>query len=151
MRKIVIPNEIFFAEAERLISEGCDTEILAKGYSMRPFIRSDRTRVRLSPCDTARLRRGDVILFRYHGRHVMHRIASRRGDEFILAGDGNIGITEQCTSADIIACMTAIVTRRGKVIGSDTRLWRTASAIWTALPQLVRRCILGVLWRLGIR
>lgn len=151
MRKIVIPNDIFFAEAERLIGEGCDTEIFAKGYSMRPFIRSDRTRVRLSPCDTGLLQRGDVVLFRYRGRHVMHRIANRSEDEFIMAGDGNIGITEHCTSADIIARMTAVITRRGRVISCDSGLWRTASTVWVALPQFVRRCILGVLWRIGIK
>ena len=151
MRKVVIPNDIFFAEAERMIGSGSDAEILAKGNSMRPFIRSGRTRLRLSPCNTELLGRGDVVLFRYRGHHVMHRIASRSGDEFVLAGDGNIGLVEHCTSADIIARLTAIVTVRGRVISCDARLWRTASAMWVALPQFVRRCILGVLWRVGVR
>lgn len=151
MRKVVIPNEIFFADVERQVSEGSDAEFFAKGNSMRPFIRSDRTRVRLSPCDTDMLRVGDVVLFRYCGRHVMHRIASRNGDEFILAGDGNCGITEHCTSDDIVARMSLLITKRGRVIGCDTRLWRTASALWVALPRIVRRCILGVLWRVGVK
>lgn len=149
--RIVIPNEVFFAEVERLISEGCDTELQVKGYSMRPFMRSDRTRVRLSPCDTAGLRRGEVVLFRYRGRHVMHRIAKRCGDEFVMVGDGNIGIEERCTSGDIIARATAVISNSGRVLSCDSRLWRTASALWVSLPQFVRRCILGALWRIGVK
>ena len=151
MRKIVIPNEILFAEVERQVSEGCNAEIFAKGNSMRPFIRSDRTRICLSPCDTSLLQPGDVVLFRYRGHHVMHRIINRNGDEFVLAGDGNCGQIEHCTSEDIVARLTSVITKRGKIIGCDTRLWRSASALWVGLPLFVRRCLLGVMWRIGIR
>lgn len=151
MRKVIISNELFFAEIEQLISDGNDAEIWLKGNSMRPFIRSDRTRIRLSPCDTDQLQPGEVVLFRYKGRHLLHRIASRNGNEFVLAGDGNCGIREYCTASDIVARMTAIVTKRGRVIDSGSRLWRTVSAIWVALPKFVKRCILGALWRMGVR
>ena len=144
-------NDIFFAEVENLIAEGKDVVLKVKGHSMRPFMRSDRTRVRLSPCDRLSLRKGDTVLFRYGGRHVMHRIICRRGDALTLAGDGNRGMTEHCTLQDVVARVTAVITKRGKVIGCNTALWRTASAAWLALPAFMRRMILGAMWRAGIK
>lgn len=146
-----LPNDIFFAEVERLISEGGSVVLTVNGYSMRPFIRSGRTRVVLSPCDTDSLRKGDVVLFRYRGGHVLHRIVKREGDRFILAGDGNYKIREQCTAADIVAAVVTIIGHNGREVPHDSLRWRWGSALWTSLHPFVRRCILALLWRMGIR
>lgn len=145
----VLPNEIFFAEVERMIAEGDSVIIKVKGNSMRPLIRSDRTSVRLSPCDVSTLELGDVVLFRYRGRHVMHRIIERREDDLLLAGDGNYKQVERCRLGDVVAKVDAVIRPDGKVIACDSRRWRTASRCWLALPQFVRRCILSAMYRLG--
>ena len=146
-----IGNDIFFAQIEELIAEGRDVVIRVKGHSMRPFMRSDRTSVRLSPCDAQRLQKGDIVLFRHHGHHVMHRITARDGERLTLAGDGNYRKVEHCTTADVVAMVSCIIDRKGRSTECGSRRWRTVSAIWTATPPLIRRCILGAMWRLGIR
>ena len=96
---ILLPNQLFFAEVEAMLSEGREVQIRMKGHSMRPLLRSERDQVVLTPCtDPARLRPGDVVLFRCCGRHILHRIVRRDGDRLTLAGDGNYRITEQCTT-----------------------------------------------------
>ena len=78
---ILLPNQLFFAEVEAMLAEGREVQIRMKGHSMRPLLRSERDQVVLTPCaDPARLRPGDVVLFRCCGRHILHRIVRRDGD-----------------------------------------------------------------------
>ena len=93
----------------------------------------------------------NIVLFRHHGHHVMHRITARDGERLTLAGDGNYRKVEHCTTADVVAMVSCIIDRKGRSTECGSRRWRTASAIWVAMPPLIRRCILGALWRLGVR
>ena len=53
---ILLPNQLFFAEVEAMLSEGREVQIRMKGHSMRPLLRSERDQVVLTPCaDPARL------------------------------------------------------------------------------------------------
>lgn len=70
---------------------------------------------------------------------------------FILAGDGNHRMEEQCAGGDIVAVMTAVIRPSGRIVRTSSRRWRRQSRCWLALPQGVRRLVLRVLWRLGIR
>ncbi len=149
-----IRNDIFFAQIEELLSEGQSVVIRVKGYSMRPFMRSDRTHVRIAPISDSERKRllvGDIVLFRYHDRHVMHRIRHSEGEILTLAGDGNYRIWEQCRREDVIGIVTDIINFKGRRISCNSYMWHCVSSIWTTLPQLLRRIILGVLWRCGIK
>lgn len=149
-----ISNDIFFAQVEDLLSEGQSVVIRVKGYSMRPFIRNERTQVRIAPItdlDRKNLCIGDIILFRYKGRHIMHRIRHIECDKIILAGDGNYRIWEECLRQDVVGIVSDIIYFNGKSISCQSRQWRCISWLWVSLPQLVRRVILGILWRLGIK
>ena len=149
-----ISNDIFFAQVEELLAEGQSVIIRVKGYSMRPFMRSDRTQIRIAPLtDRERdsLRVGDVVLFRYHGRHIMHRIRHIEGDKITLAGDGNYRIWEQCHRKDVVGIISDIIKLSGRTLSCSSLRWRCISWIWVSLPQLARRAILGILWRVGIK
>lgn len=75
MEKVVISNDIFFAEVLRVLREGKNVTIPVKGVSMLPFIRGDRDSVELEPLADARpLAVGDIVLFRVAGRYILHRI-----------------------------------------------------------------------------
>lgn len=149
-----ISNEIFFAQVEELLAEGQSVVIRVKGYSMRPFMRSDRTQVRIAPLtdpERLNLHTGDVVLFRYHGRHIMHRIRQIEGDTITLAGDGNYRIWEKCRHQDVVGIISDVITLSGRHISCNSRHWRCISRLWVSLPQLARRAILGILWRLGFK
>lgn len=145
-----LPNDIFFAEVEQLLAAGERVMITVQGNSMRPFMRSGRTRVTLALCEPAELRRGDVVLFRYRGRHILHRIVRAVDGEFVMAGDGNYKVFERCTAGDIVAKVESVVNRRGGVVECRSRSWRWRSRCWLALPQFVRRCILWFLRHVGL-
>lgn len=149
-----ISNDIFFAQIEELLSEGQSVIIRVKGHSMRPFMRSDRTSVRIAPLTDSERKLvsvGDIVLFRYRGHHVMHRIRRIEEDRITLAGDGNYRLWEHCSHDDIVGMVTDVVSYKGRSISCNSRLWRCASRIWVSLPQLLRRAILGVLWRVGLK
>lgn len=150
----VISNDIFFAQVESLLAEGQSVVIRVKGYSMRPFMRTDRTQVRIAPLSIAErenLQVNDIVLFRYRGHHVMHRIRKIEGEGITLAGDGNYRLIERCRREDVVGIITDVISYRGRSTACSSRRWRVASTLWLALPQFVRRVILGILWRLGIK
>lgn len=138
-----IPNDIFFAEVERMLAEGQSAVITVQGNSMRPFMRSGRTQVLLSPCKAEELAAGDVVLFRYRGRHILHRIVNRTQDRLRLAGDGNYRIFEECATADVVAKVVAVIDRKGRQTSCQSRRWRWWSGCWLGLHPFIRR---GVLW-----
>ena len=138
---ILLPNQLFFAEVEAMLSEGREVQIRMKGHSMRPLLRSERDQVVLTPCaDPARLHPGDVVLFRCCRRHI-HRLT--------LAGDGNYRITEQCTTRDVAGIAVRIIRASGRVVGCDSPGWQLRSRLWLAIPPWLRRQVLRVLWHSG--
>ena len=70
---------------------------------------------------------------------------------FTLSGDGNYRTTEHCLGEDIVAVMTAVILPSGRIVRTCSRRWKRRSHRWLALPQGVRRFVLRVMWRLGIR
>lgn len=158
-----LSNRLFFEQVEAMIAEGHEVQIGIRGNSMRPLLRDGRDTVVLAPCtDTSSLRRGDIVLFRHGGRHVLHRIvqiertdssAGFRTDSptlrFTLAGDGNYRTQEHCTGVDIVAHTASVIRPSGRVVGCRSRRWRWQSRCWLVLPQIVRRVILSAMWRLG--
>ena len=84
-----IPNELFFAWIEKEIAEGRSVQFRLKGYSMFPLLRNECDEVVLTPCQENELRPMDVVLFRYQGKHVLHRIIRREGSKLYIQGDGS--------------------------------------------------------------
>lgn len=70
---------------------------------------------------------------------------------FTLSGDGNYRTTEHCLGEDIVAVMTAVILPSGRIVRTCSRRWKRRSRWWLALPRDVRRFVLRVMWRLGIR
>lgn len=149
---MLLPNELFFEQVEAVLAEGQPVQIRMKGHSMRPLLRNDRDRVVVRAYGAGEEpQRGDVVLFRYKGRHVLHRIVARRGERFLLAGDGNYRLREECSRADIAGRVVQVIRPSGRTLSCDGKRWRRLSRRWLALPERLRRFLLRVLWHLGIR
>ena len=147
---MIIKNNIFFTEVEQLLSEGQEVTILVKGNSMRPLLRNERDRVILRKHRDEDIRKGAVMLFRYRGSYVMHRVVKIEDDVVIFEGDGNYKLQEIATRKDIVAVVVAIVLPSGKSIGCDSRRWRLASWWWLSKTRFERRVILGIMRRLKL-
>ena len=142
-----IPNERFFAWVEAEIAEGRSVRFRLKGNSMFPLIRNERDVVVLSPCVKEELQVMDVVLFRYRGNHVLHRILRREGSTLHLQGDGSYVAKEQCEIGDVVGKVIQIVRPSGKIVSVDGWSWRFTSKVWQCLGN-VRRPVLRLLHKL---
>ena len=146
--RLELSNELFFAEVEQLISQGESITITIKGNSMRPWLQNSKHKVIVKPLADSILQCGDIALFRYKGKHILHRVVKIENDKITFSGDGNIGIKEQASKDDVIALVESIITPSGRVIECNSSEWKTKSKLWLALPKFARRIILGILRRL---
>jgi signal peptidase I len=138
-----LANEIFFAQVETEISAGRSVRFKVKGHSMYPLLRDGKDEVTISPltCDPSVY---DIVLFRYRGKHILHRIISIEGDTYTIQGDGIYISCEKCTREDIIGVVTHIHKKNGLEINTSWGLFRFNSWCWYKL-FFMRRFILAVL------
>lgn len=139
MDRKVISNDILFAAVKELVDEGKSVTIRPKGNSMLPFIRSDRDNVTLERV-TRPLEVGDIVLFSYKGKYVLHRIYSLDGERLTLMGDGNLLAREHCTQADVVGIVTMIIKENGRrVKPGKARAWRALEPVRRWLLAIYRR------------
>lgn len=128
-RKKTIPNELFFASVEEMLAEGRSVEMTVKGFSMRPFLRNERDVVVLSPLGERTLRSGMVVLFRYGGKHILHRLRRIEGARLLIEGDGNYRTREVARPEDVVAYVSEVRLEGGRRFRYDTPRWRRRSAL----------------------
>ncbi len=148
---MLIPNELFFRQIEEMLRAGEHVRIRMKGHSMRPLLRSEKDDVMLVPCTEQEIAVGEIVLFHYRERYILHRIIARQGDRYILAGDGNYRMRESCTREAIIGRAVQVIRPSGHSLRCDSPRWRRASRLWLAIPEWLRRQLLRILWHLRIR
>ena len=144
MEVIELDNAEFLSNVCQLINEGHTVSIRVKGYSMWPFIESDRDAVTLGAIK-GDLKVGDVVLAEIRpDMYVLHRIDAIQGNHVRLRGDGNVGQTEQCGKEDVRAIALQII-RKGKTWNVTSRTWRLYSYLWVHLLPI--RCYLLAIYR----
>jgi hypothetical protein len=104
-----IPNNLFFLWVEQEIADGRSVRFRLKGTSMLPLLRGDKDEIILYPCKPADLHPLDVILFRYKGNHLLHRIIKIDGNHLYIQGDGSFMAKEECDVKDVVGKVHAIV------------------------------------------
>ena len=141
---IQIPNDLFFTWVESEIAQGRSVRFRSKGVSMYPLICGDRDEIVLSPFSHKELSAMDVVLFRYRGQHVLHRIIGRNGDLLTLKGDGSFNEKEVCTVNDVVGILKAVIRPSGRVVSVNTWKWKVPSYIWNKMG-ILKRPILRIL------
>lgn len=138
MEKVVLPNDVVLGEVSRLLHEGREVVMTPKGNSMRPFIRGQVDNVRLQPIEVLKV--GDIVLARYNGRYVLHRIIAIAGDQVTLMGDGNLQGVEQVLKSDVTGVVVEIITPEGeRRKPSSGRIWRKLLPIRKYLLKIYRK------------
>ena len=145
-----IPNDTFFACVEAELAEGRPVRFRLKGNSMFPLLRNGKDVVVLEKCSFESLKPMDVILFRYRGKHVLHRIIRREGERLLIQGDGSIVAKEECTVDDVVGKVVQICRPSGKEIPVGSWQWTIPSRVWRGLGFL-RIWLLRVAYRLFLR
>ena len=139
MDRRVVPNNVLLEDVASLLDEGREVVLAPRGNSMLPFIREGRDSVALRKLDDVET--GDIVLVRSAGRYVMHRVVAIDGERLTLMGDGNVGLKEHCTVADVIGTVVWIVRGNKKFKPGKGRLWRALCPLRRVLLALYRRLI----------
>lgn len=125
-----IANACFFAWIESEIGCGRSVRFRVKGNSMLPFLRGGYDDVVVAPCRPGEAKRWDVVLFRYRGRHILHRIVGKEGTCCRMQGDGVCYGFEECREEDIIGVVKRIYHPSGRIVDTASFSWRLQSRLW---------------------
>ena len=109
---MVVNNDEFFAQVLSRLDEGLTATIPVKGYSMLPFIRGGKDLVILEKA-TGDIVKDDIVLFRYGGRYVMHRVLSAGGGKYDIQGDG-VWLGHEYPKREKILAKAVTILRAGK-------------------------------------
>ena len=140
MDKRTVPNDILLGEVAAVLQEGREAVILPTGRSMLPFIREGVDRVVLRKKDSYAV--GDIVLARFDGRYILHRIVALDGDAVTLMGDGNLKGQEKGSTDGIVGTVTAIVGPDGRRrVPGKGRLWRALTPVRRYLLAIYKRLI----------
>ena len=140
MDKRTVPNDILLGEVAAVLQEGREAVILPTGKSMLPFIREGVDRVVLRKKDSFEI--GDIVLARFDGRYLLHRIVALDGDAVTLMGDGNLRGQEKGRTDEIVGTVSAIIRPDGRRHAPGKgRLWRALKPVRRYLLAMYRRLI----------
>jgi hypothetical protein len=142
-----IPNDLFFKEVERMLSSGENVELRVNGVSMQPYLRDGKDVVVLSPLSSTGLTKGQIVLFRYHDRYLLHRIVKCKEKDLVMQGDGSYNCKEEALPSDVIGIVHTIIRPNGKTV-STSSFW--AQLYWRCWYFLrpVRRYLLAIYKRI---
>ena len=102
---MTIDNNIFFALAEEQLNAGEQVRITLVGTSMLPTL-CEGDVLTLAPI-THSPAVGDVVLFRYNDKHLLHRIIAVDGVKYTMQGDA-CSCTESCRKTDIVGLLVDV-------------------------------------------
>lgn len=113
MSRLTLTNKRFFAGLEELINQGKLVQFHLKGQSMEPFIRDGR-KITLSPVSSFQIALGDIVLARWQGKWILHRVIFKTQENLYLAGDGNLSQIEKIRKEDLVAILSTYQGKYGR-------------------------------------
>lgn len=151
-KQIQVPNEILIAEVKRVLEAGHSATFRVKGYSMRPFLETERDVVKIESTPPESIQVKDVVLAEIAPKqYVLHRVISRVDNLLTLRGDGNVRGVEHCKDTDVVGIATAFYRKgRNKPDLVSSFKWRFYSDCWLALTPF-RRILLATYRRLPFK
>lgn len=140
----LIPNNEFFENVEQLLSEGKSVELRCFGRSMNPYLRGDGSEVIVaSPFSQDELVSGIIVLFRYHGKYICHRVVSCKEEKLMIQGDGVIKKSEKVPFSDVVGIVRTIIRRNKRPVSTQTKAAQRYWRCWFRLSP-VRKYLLYI-------
>ncbi len=142
-----LPNDLFFQWVEETLRESGSVRFRVKGVSMQPLLRNEKDEVSLESRRNEELKRGDIILFKYQGRHILHRIIRVEASRFVLKGDNAVNC-EYCSFRDIVGVVSRIHRLRPDGSYKDISISSLRNRIWRFTSILPRfKALISMLLR----
>lgn len=99
---LTVPNTEFFHMVEDFLVEDKSILFRVKGNSMLPFLREGDC-VELNRPEKRAFKIGEVVLAKWKGRYVLHRIIFKGSKYYYLSGDNNLFQVERINYESVIA------------------------------------------------
>lgn len=144
MGTIVMPNGAMADLIEEAVNKGETVRLRVQGNSMYPFLRNGKDVVEIQKVRAEKVRRGDIILFRYSSSFILHRVVSRKGEVVKTQGDGVWTFFETIAADQIIGVVRSVLCENGKMVRLDSAGWIVLARFWISLRPL-RRYLLFML------
>ena len=125
-----------------LLAQQTPVQFAPRGPSMHPLLR-DGDCVRIVPAALDFLRPGHLVLYRAHGRLILHRLIRRKGSGLHICADAALAGCEQVAGTDLLG-VAETRWRDGRERQLDTRLAR-----WWGLGRYYARPLRS--WAQGVR
>ena len=137
-----------FPIIEELLAQNRQSIFTVKGRSMLPFIGDNRDQVMLEKRDFTKLKKGDIILFKYDwGKYVLHRIYNVSESGYQTIGDGLISFDEWISPDQVKGVVVKII-RKGREIDCNLKIWKFIFYIWRILLP-IRGTLLSIYSKLS--
>lgn len=154
---MAISNATFFALLEQELAERGSVRIRVKGVSMEPMLRNDRDEVQIVPYTGQELTSEDICLFKFLGRHILHRFLRKEDELYYFQGDNVLVRCEYCRQQDIVGVVRTVY-RDGQSLPPFSKEWqcrikrnrlkqRIRFKISSCLPQGLKQLIKKMLGR----
>ena len=96
---------------------------------MMPLLRQKRDVIEIRKKVPGRCKKYDVVLYKYGGKYILHRILKVLPDGYIIAGDHNTFLETDITDDMILGVMTRVI-RNGKDITPDNFRYKIYVHLW---------------------
>lgn len=124
MEQMSIPNKVYFEEICRHIQQKRGVKVRIKGRSMEPFLKDGKDFVVFNALpDGHRFRKGELLLFIYGDRYIVHRIHRIKGHTLYMKGDHQ-NHWEIIHTDDVRAWGSCVEFANGRRVHSLSLLWK---------------------------
>lgn len=96
---------------------------------MMPLLRQKRDVIEIRKKVPGRCKKYDVVLYKYRGKYILHRILKVLPNGYIIAGDHNTFLETDITDDMILGVMTRVI-RNGKDITPDNFRYKIYVHLW---------------------
>lgn len=102
---MTLKNDLYFKLVEESLAQGKTVRLELHGTSMQPTLLSGDV-LTIAPL-FADPKVGDVVLFRFNGRHLLHRVVAREGENYTMRGDNCVSC-EHVRRQDVVATLIQV-------------------------------------------
>lgn len=143
--KDLIPADSWIPITLDLLAQGKQVKVAPHGFSMYPYLVSDRDEVIIEK-PKREYRRGDIALYRRDsGIYVLHRIHHVNCDGYYMLGDSQRWIEGPLREEQLLAIVVTLI-RNGREISVENTWYKLSYRIWLRLR--IFRMKLMKTWRL---
>lgn len=133
-RNFKVQNNLFFEIITDDLKNGKSVKFNVSGKSMVPFLNHGDQVVVKQPSDLD-VKKGDILLFKYQGKFILHRLVKIKGPKYYLAGDGNLDQIEIIEKEDVIGMVTG-GSRGDKLLKVSSNFNKKLGLMWYYIRPL---------------